>query len=159
MWCTEIISSGIISFYSYIFCNLWPPSFFLCCLSPCSPQESNAPRANCNKMIMMFTDGGEDRAQEVFEKYNWPNKTVSLSLYGCYVSIISASHKSSPSLFPLFSSGFVCSYVRQTVRLAKHFNLCALHPLQAPFTSTTTTTRHPPPWFISSVFLQLFFTL
>ncbi|KAM6927364.1 voltage-dependent calcium channel subunit alpha-2/delta-2a isoform 1-T1 [Xenentodon cancila] len=38
--------------------------------------ESSAPRANCNKMIMMFTDGGEDRAQEVFEKYNWPNKTV-----------------------------------------------------------------------------------
>ncbi|XP_006783236.1 voltage-dependent calcium channel subunit alpha-2/delta-2a isoform X2 [Neolamprologus brichardi] len=38
--------------------------------------ESNAPRANCNKMIMMFTDGGEDRAQDIFEKYNWPNKTV-----------------------------------------------------------------------------------
>uniref|UniRef100_A0A3Q2UUQ2 Calcium channel, voltage-dependent, alpha 2/delta subunit 2a n=1 Tax=Haplochromis burtoni TaxID=8153 RepID=A0A3Q2UUQ2_HAPBU len=38
--------------------------------------SSNAPRANCNKMIMMFTDGGEDRAQEIFEKYNWPNKTV-----------------------------------------------------------------------------------
>uniref|UniRef100_A0A8D3B0D7 Calcium channel, voltage-dependent, alpha 2/delta subunit 2a n=1 Tax=Scophthalmus maximus TaxID=52904 RepID=A0A8D3B0D7_SCOMX len=35
-----------------------------------------APRATCNKMIMMFTDGGEDRAQEIFEKYNWPNKTV-----------------------------------------------------------------------------------
>ncbi|XP_055503826.1 voltage-dependent calcium channel subunit alpha-2/delta-2a isoform X1 [Leucoraja erinacea] len=33
-------------------------------------------RANCNKMIMMFTDGGEDRAQDVFEKHNWPNKTV-----------------------------------------------------------------------------------
>lgn len=28
-------------------------------------------------MIMMFTDGGEDRVQDVFEKYNWPNKTVS----------------------------------------------------------------------------------
>lgn len=26
---------------------------------------------------MMFTDGGEDRAQDIFEKYNWPNKTVS----------------------------------------------------------------------------------
>ncbi|XP_008287493.1 voltage-dependent calcium channel subunit alpha-2/delta-2a isoform X2 [Stegastes partitus] len=38
--------------------------------------ETSAPRANCNKMIMMFTDGGEDRAQEIFEKYNWPNKTV-----------------------------------------------------------------------------------
>uniref|UniRef100_A0A8C0YUX2 Calcium channel, voltage-dependent, alpha 2/delta subunit 2a n=1 Tax=Cyprinus carpio carpio TaxID=630221 RepID=A0A8C0YUX2_CYPCA len=38
--------------------------------------NTNAPRANCNKMIMMFTDGGEDRAQDIFEKYNWPNKTV-----------------------------------------------------------------------------------
>ncbi|KAL2090941.1 hypothetical protein ACEWY4_013204 [Coilia grayii] len=37
---------------------------------------SGYPRANCNKMIMMFTDGGEDRAQDIFEKYNWPNKTV-----------------------------------------------------------------------------------
>lgn len=43
----------------------------------CFSQETNAPRANCNKMIMMFTDGGEDRAQDIFEKYNWPNKTVS----------------------------------------------------------------------------------
>uniref|UniRef100_A0A3Q1AYI8 VWFA domain-containing protein n=1 Tax=Amphiprion ocellaris TaxID=80972 RepID=A0A3Q1AYI8_AMPOC len=38
--------------------------------------NTTAPRANCNKMIMMFTDGGEDRAQEIFERYNWPNKTV-----------------------------------------------------------------------------------
>lgn len=26
---------------------------------------------------MLFTDGGEDRAQDIFEQYNWPNKTVS----------------------------------------------------------------------------------
>uniref|UniRef100_A0A4W3GFC5 Calcium voltage-gated channel auxiliary subunit alpha2delta 2 n=1 Tax=Callorhinchus milii TaxID=7868 RepID=A0A4W3GFC5_CALMI len=41
-------------------------------------QQLNAtvPRANCNKMIMMFTDGGEDRAQEIFETHNWPHKTV-----------------------------------------------------------------------------------
>uniref|UniRef100_A0A3P9LGU0 Calcium voltage-gated channel auxiliary subunit alpha2delta 2 n=1 Tax=Oryzias latipes TaxID=8090 RepID=A0A3P9LGU0_ORYLA len=38
--------------------------------------DTGAPRANCNKMIMMFTDGGEDRAQDIFVKYNWPNKTV-----------------------------------------------------------------------------------
>lgn len=25
---------------------------------------------------MLFTDGGEDRAQDVFMQYNWPNKTV-----------------------------------------------------------------------------------
>ncbi|XP_018606694.1 voltage-dependent calcium channel subunit alpha-2/delta-2-like isoform X1 [Scleropages formosus] len=37
---------------------------------------TNMPRANCNKVIMLFTDGGEDRAQDVFEQYNWPNKTV-----------------------------------------------------------------------------------
>lgn len=41
-----------------------------------SASQSNITRANCNKMIMMFTDGGEDRVQDVFEKYNWPNKTV-----------------------------------------------------------------------------------
>uniref|UniRef100_A0A8C4WRS2 Calcium voltage-gated channel auxiliary subunit alpha2delta 2 n=1 Tax=Eptatretus burgeri TaxID=7764 RepID=A0A8C4WRS2_EPTBU len=33
-------------------------------------------RAECNKMIMLFTDGGEDQAEEVFRKYNSPNKTV-----------------------------------------------------------------------------------
>lgn len=43
-----------------------------------TPAQSNITRANCNKMIMMFTDGGEDRVQDVFEKYNWPNRTVRL---------------------------------------------------------------------------------
>lgn len=43
------------------------------------PAQPNITRANCNKMIMMFTDGGEDRVQDVFEKYNWPNRTVRLS--------------------------------------------------------------------------------
>ncbi|XP_072238196.1 voltage-dependent calcium channel subunit alpha-2/delta-2-like isoform X2 [Leuresthes tenuis] len=38
--------------------------------------RTNVPRANCNKIIMLFTDGGEDRAQDVFMQYNWPNKTV-----------------------------------------------------------------------------------
>ncbi|KAJ8392301.1 hypothetical protein AAFF_G00076650 [Aldrovandia affinis] len=31
---------------------------------------SNVTRANCNKIIMLFTDGGEERAQEIFDKYN-----------------------------------------------------------------------------------------
>lgn len=68
-----------------------PPS----CMQPCaqccwlqvcvasgavSAPQSNITRANCNKMIMMFTDGGEDRVQDVFEKYNWPNKTVRVGL-------------------------------------------------------------------------------
>ncbi|KAG9333851.1 hypothetical protein JZ751_010001 [Albula glossodonta] len=38
--------------------------------------DTNVPRAHCNKIIMLFTDGGEDRAQDIFEYYNWPNKTV-----------------------------------------------------------------------------------
>uniref|UniRef100_A0A674CHK5 Calcium voltage-gated channel auxiliary subunit alpha2delta 2 n=1 Tax=Salmo trutta TaxID=8032 RepID=A0A674CHK5_SALTR len=38
--------------------------------------NTNVPRAHCNKIIMLFTDGGEDRAQDIFEQYNWPNKTV-----------------------------------------------------------------------------------
>lgn len=38
---------------------------------------------------MMFTDGGEDRAQDIFEKYNWPNKTVSLSPEGCNLLLYS----------------------------------------------------------------------
>uniref|UniRef100_A0A670YCU8 Calcium voltage-gated channel auxiliary subunit alpha2delta 1 n=1 Tax=Pseudonaja textilis TaxID=8673 RepID=A0A670YCU8_PSETE len=31
-------------------------------------------RANCNKIIMLFTDGGEEKAQEIFEKYNKDKK-------------------------------------------------------------------------------------
>nr|XP_033814818.1 voltage-dependent calcium channel subunit alpha-2/delta-1 isoform X1 [Geotrypetes seraphini] len=30
----------------------------------------NVSRANCNKIIMLFTDGGEEKAQEIFKKYN-----------------------------------------------------------------------------------------
>ncbi|XP_052410962.1 voltage-dependent calcium channel subunit alpha-2/delta-1 isoform X2 [Carassius gibelio] len=30
----------------------------------------NFSRANCNKIIMLFTDGGEDRASEIFDNYN-----------------------------------------------------------------------------------------
>ncbi|XP_048013024.1 voltage-dependent calcium channel subunit alpha-2/delta-1a isoform X2 [Megalobrama amblycephala] len=34
----------------------------------------NVSRANCNKIIMLFTDGGEDRASEIFEEYNHEKK-------------------------------------------------------------------------------------
>ncbi|XP_075455691.1 voltage-dependent calcium channel subunit alpha-2/delta-1 isoform X4 [Ascaphus truei] len=37
--------------------------------------NNNVSRANCNKIIMLFTDGGEERAQETFEIYN-KNKSV-----------------------------------------------------------------------------------
>lgn len=32
--------------------------------------QTNVPRANCNKIIMLFTDGGEEKAEEIFQKYN-----------------------------------------------------------------------------------------
>uniref|UniRef100_A0A1A8F933 Calcium channel, voltage-dependent, alpha 2/delta subunit 1 n=1 Tax=Nothobranchius korthausae TaxID=1143690 RepID=A0A1A8F933_9TELE len=35
---------------------------------------TNISRANCNKIIMLFTDGGEERAQFVLEKYNFDKK-------------------------------------------------------------------------------------
>lgn len=96
------------------------------------PQESSAPRANCNKMIMMFTDGGEDRAQEIFEKYNWPNKTVS----SVPARMLSAQpERSRISESCLFSPRSLCSlltlsecgigrFVSQTVGHARASNLC-----------------------------------
>ncbi|TNN29515.1 Voltage-dependent calcium channel subunit alpha-2/delta-1 [Liparis tanakae] len=35
---------------------------------------NNVTRANCNKIIMLFTDGGEERAQAILEKYNAEKK-------------------------------------------------------------------------------------
>ncbi|XP_036375727.1 voltage-dependent calcium channel subunit alpha-2/delta-1-like isoform X2 [Megalops cyprinoides] len=35
---------------------------------------TNVTRANCNKIIMLFTDGGEEKAQEIFDKYNRDKK-------------------------------------------------------------------------------------
>ncbi|XP_071357631.1 voltage-dependent calcium channel subunit alpha-2/delta-1-like isoform X2 [Trachinotus anak] len=37
--------------------------------------QMNISRANCNKIIMLFTDGGEERAEEIFKKYN-PKQAV-----------------------------------------------------------------------------------
>ncbi|KAL8582549.1 hypothetical protein ACOMHN_063147 [Nucella lapillus] len=37
--------------------------------------------ANCNKVIILLTDGGTDNAEDVFEQYNWPNKTVRVFTY------------------------------------------------------------------------------
>lgn len=38
---------------------------------------------------MLFTDGGEDRAQDIFEQYNWPNKTVSTYTCMLYLTCLS----------------------------------------------------------------------
>ncbi|XP_028305513.1 voltage-dependent calcium channel subunit alpha-2/delta-1 isoform X2 [Gouania willdenowi] len=35
---------------------------------------TNVSRANCNKIIMLFTDGGEERARAILEKYNADKK-------------------------------------------------------------------------------------
>lgn len=37
--------------------------------------QVNISRSHCNKIIMLFTDGGEERAEEIFEKYN-PKQAV-----------------------------------------------------------------------------------
>ncbi|XP_061617959.1 voltage-dependent calcium channel subunit alpha-2/delta-1a isoform X4 [Phyllopteryx taeniolatus] len=37
--------------------------------------QMNVSRANCNKIIMLFTDGGEERAEEIFKTYN-PKQAV-----------------------------------------------------------------------------------
>ncbi|CAG5927519.1 unnamed protein product [Menidia menidia] len=37
--------------------------------------QVNISRANCNKIIMLFTDGGEERGEEIFKKFN-PKGTV-----------------------------------------------------------------------------------
>uniref|UniRef100_A0A8C1JG37 Calcium voltage-gated channel auxiliary subunit alpha2delta 1 n=1 Tax=Cyprinus carpio TaxID=7962 RepID=A0A8C1JG37_CYPCA len=36
--------------------------------------NQNITRANCNKIIMLFTDGGEERAEEIFSRYNIDKK-------------------------------------------------------------------------------------
>ncbi len=33
--------------------------------------------ARCNRIIMFLTDGGTEMPEEVFKKYNWPDKRVS----------------------------------------------------------------------------------
>lgn len=42
---------------------------------PPAHTQMNVSRANCNKIIMLFTDGGEEKAEEIFKRYN-PKKEV-----------------------------------------------------------------------------------
>lgn len=37
---------------------------------PRTHTQKNVSRANCNKIIMLFTDGGEEKAEEIFKRYN-----------------------------------------------------------------------------------------
>ena len=39
--------------------------------------EDSGEGANCNRIIMFLTDGGTEMPEEVFKKYNWPEKKVS----------------------------------------------------------------------------------
>ncbi|KAL3853325.1 hypothetical protein ACJMK2_016873, partial [Sinanodonta woodiana] len=43
--------------------------------------SKNGQGANCNKLIMLLTDGGSDTVEEVFKKYNWPEKKVRVFTY------------------------------------------------------------------------------
>ena len=37
---------------------------------------ANGQGAMCNRIIMFLTDGGTEMPEEVFQKYNWPDKPV-----------------------------------------------------------------------------------
>ncbi|KAK3595583.1 hypothetical protein CHS0354_009540 [Potamilus streckersoni] len=43
--------------------------------------SKNGQGANCNKLIMLLTDGGSDTVEDVFKKYNWPEKKVRVFTY------------------------------------------------------------------------------
>uniref|UniRef100_A0A3P9IKJ1 Calcium channel, voltage-dependent, alpha 2/delta subunit 2b n=1 Tax=Oryzias latipes TaxID=8090 RepID=A0A3P9IKJ1_ORYLA len=51
--------------------------------------KTNVPRANCNKIIMLFTDGGEDRAQDKSHIFVclWPSKWIACANKGYYFEI------------------------------------------------------------------------
>lgn len=50
--------------------------------------QYNVSRANCNKIIMLFTDGGEERAQEIFAKYNKDKKVSTILQYFIFLIFV-----------------------------------------------------------------------
>lgn len=63
----------------------------------------NVTRANCNKIIMLFTDGGEERAEDIFKKYN-PKQAVRLETRYSKSELQQNDHIQIVLLFFFFSS-------------------------------------------------------
>lgn len=70
---------------------------------------------------MLFTDGGEDRAQDVFLQYNWPNKTVGLVIITAGVSPKHRIWGALKPFFPfLFNEGASFHFFRGSTQLWCH---------------------------------------
>lgn len=93
----------------------------------------NVSRANCNKIIMLFTDGGEEKAEEIFQDSN-PDKAVAP------YSRQQRAH--SPASLPvsLPFSGLAAS----NSRVSPLADRCA--SLRFPLASTTTTKTQSSRW-------------
>lgn len=48
----------------------------------------NVSRANCNKIIMLFTDGGEEKAEEIFKESNLDKAVATFSQQGAPSSFL-----------------------------------------------------------------------
>lgn len=77
---------ALIMHYLFLFTSINPVAVLSKVESPCfCVNQTNVSRADCNKIIMLFTDGGEERAEEIFQKYN-PKQEVGLHIqlqHGC----------------------------------------------------------------------------
>jgi len=47
----------------------------------CRQMNETGRGAQCNRAIMLITDGAPDTYEDIFDKYNWPNKDVRLSAF------------------------------------------------------------------------------
>jgi len=55
--------------------------------------------AQCNRAIMIITDGAPDTYEDIFGKYNWPYKDVSLHITYVYCILLCPSVRLSVCLF------------------------------------------------------------